>query len=166
MIQISAAASATLFGALAFAGAVHAMPMGGTYSGRVESQTPQMLGPDHVRVEQTASGVNTGPGTPLDGAKVRWNETVTLRNGRGPVEGTITFTTPTGTTSSVYQGTVVTDAQGRVTAKGKYRDGEATGEFAGFKGSGTFNVVYSTKTDFTGEWKGQVQPPDRTSSRR
>lgn len=166
MIQTSAAASATLFGALTLASAVHAMPMGGTYTGRVDSQTPQMLGPNHVRLEQTASGVNTGPGTPLDGAKVQWNETVTLKSGKGPVEGTITFTTPTGTTSSIYKGTVVTDAQGRVTAKGKYREGEATGEFAGIKTSGTFNVVYSSKTDFTGEWKGQVQPPGQTSSRR
>lgn len=146
--------------------AVSAMPMGGSYSGRVESQTPQILGANEVRVQQTATGVNAGPGTPLDGAKVQWVETVTLKNGQGPVEGTITFTTPSGTTSSNYQGIVMTDAQGRITASGKYRDSAATGEFAGVKGSGTFSVAYTSKTDFTGEWKGQIKLPGQKAPKR
>ncbi len=140
--------------------------MGGAYAGRVDSQTPQILGPNEVRVQQTASGLNNGPGTPLDGAKVQWVETVTLKNGQGPVEGTITFITPTGTTSSAYKGMVMTDPQGRVTAKGTYRDTDATGEFKGVTGKGSFTVAYTSKTDFTGEWKGEVKLPGQRSSKR
>lgn len=151
---------------LTLASAAYAMPMGGTYTGRVDSQTPQVIGPNKVKVQQTASGVNTGPGTPLDGAKVQWVETVTLTNGQGPVQGTITFTTPTGSTSSVYKGMVTTDAQGRVTGQGTYKDTAATGEFTGVKGKGTFTVAYTSKTDFTGEWKGEVQLPGQKSSKR
>lgn len=157
---------ALLTATLALPAAATAMPMGGTYTGRVESQTPQVLGPNEVKVQQTASGVNTGPGTPLDGAKVQWVETITLKNGQGPVEGTITFTTPTGSTSSAYKGMVSTDAQGRVTAKGSYKDSGATGEFTGFKGKGNFTVAYTSKMDFTGEWKGEVTPPKQNTSRR
>ncbi|BAU92915.1 hypothetical protein ACQKJ1_00710 [Methylorubrum rhodesianum] len=143
-----------------------AMPMGGSFTGRVDSQTPQVLGPNEVKLRQTASGINTGPGTPLDGAQVQWVETVTLKNGQGPVEGTITFTTPGGSTSSRYKGTVTTDAQGRVTASGTYRDGPATGEFAGTKGNGTFSLAYSSKTDFAGQWQGEVTLPGQKSSKR
>ncbi len=143
-----------------------AMPMGGSYTGRVESQTPQVLGPNHVKVRQTASGTNTGPGTPLHGARVEWAETVTLKDGRGPVEGTITFTTPAGTTSSDYKGTVTTDPQGRVTASGTYRDRTATGEFAGVTGQGTYSVAYTSKTEFSGQWQGEVRLPGQTTSQR
>ena len=143
-----------------------AMPMGGSFTGRVDSQTPQVLGPNEVKLQQTASGINTGPGTPLDGARVQWVETVTLKNGQGPVEGTITFTTPAGTTSSVYKGTVTTDAQGRVAATGTYRDSAATGEFAGVKGKGTFSLAYTSKTEFAGQWQGEVTLPGQRSSKR
>ncbi|AMB47163.1 MULTISPECIES: hypothetical protein [Methylobacteriaceae] len=143
-----------------------AMPMGGSYTGRVESEAPQVLGPDAVKIQQTASGINTGPGTPLDGARVQWVQTVTLKNGQGPVEGTITFTTPAGSTSSLYRGTVATDAQGRVTATGTYRDSAATGEFAGVKGKGTFSLAYTSKTEFAGQWQGEVTLPGQRSSKR
>lgn len=93
-------------------------------------------------------------------------ETVTLKNGQGPVEGTITLTTPDGSTASAYRGMITTDAQGRVTATGTYRDSAATGAFAGVKGKGTFSVVYSSKTDFSGQWKGDVTLPGQKSSRR
>lgn len=158
--------AATLFLAAGLPSAVVAMPMGGSYTGRVDSQAPQVLGPNEVKIQQTASGLNRGPGTPLDGAQVQWVETVTLKNGQGPVEGTITFTTPAGTTSSVYKGTVTTDAQGRVAATGTYRDSAATGEFAGVKGKGTFSLAYTSKTEFAGQWQGEVTLPGQRSSKR
>jgi hypothetical protein len=151
---------------LALPSAAQAMPMGGTFSGHVDSQMPQVLGPDAMKVQQTASGTNAGPGTPLDGAQVRWVETVTLKNGQGPVEGTITFTTPGGTTANAYKGIATTDAQGRVTAKGTYSSTDATGEFTGIRGKGTFTVAYTSKTDFTGAWKGDVKMPNQRSSNR
>ena len=157
---------AALTVALAFASTANAMPMGGRYTGHVDSQTPQILGPNEVKIQQTASGINAGPGTPLEGAKVQWVETVTLKNGQGPVEGTITFTTPAGSTSSAYRGMVATDPQGRVTASGTYKDTAATGEFMGVKGKGNFTVAYTSKMDFTGEWKGEVTLPNQKSSKR
>ena len=92
--------------------------------------------------------------------------TVTLKNGQGPVVGTITFITPAGTSTSAYKGMVTTDAQGRITAKGTYRDSAATGAFAGTKGRGNFSVAYSSKTDFTGAWKGDVTAPSGKTSQR
>ncbi|MFG7485838.1 hypothetical protein [Methylorubrum rhodesianum] len=166
MSRRSTILAAVLSLAPVFSAASIAMPMGGSFTGRVDSQTPQVLGPNEVKLRQTASGINTGPGTPLDGAQVQWVETVTLKNGQGPVEGTITFTTPGGSTSSRYKGTVTTDGQGRVTASGTYRDGPATGEFAGTKGNGTFSLAYSSKTEFAGQWQGEVTLPGQKSSKR
>ncbi|MHB2209037.1 hypothetical protein [Methylobacterium sp. CM6257] len=143
-----------------------AMPMGGNYTGHVDNQTSHPRGPNEVEIQQTASGMNTGPGTPLDGAKVQWVETVTLKNGQGPVHGTITFTTPSGATSSAYKGTATTDPQGRVTARGTYQVTNSTGELAGVKGNGNFSVAYTSKADFTGEWRGEVQMPGQNSSKR
>jgi hypothetical protein len=159
-------ALAVVGAAFGFITPVQAVPMGGSYTGHVDNQTPQVIGPNEVKIQQTASGVNTGPGTPLDGAKVQWTETATLKNGQGPVQGTITFTTPSGATSSTYKGTVTTDPQGRMTAQGTYKDKNATGEFTGVKGSGTFTVTYTSKTDFTGEWRGEVQLSGQKSSKR
>jgi hypothetical protein len=143
-----------------------AMPMGGHYTGHVDNQTPHPVGLNEVEIQQTASGLNTGPGTPLDGAKVQWVETVTLKNGQGPVRGTITFTTPSGATSSAYKGVATTDSQGRVTARGTYQVISGTGELAGVKGNGDFSVAYTSKADFTGEWRGEVQMPGQKSSKR
>ena len=143
-----------------------AMPMGGNYTGHVDSQTPHPLGPNEVKIQQTASGMNTGPGTPLDGAKVQWVETVTLKNGKGPVQGTITFTTPSGATSSAYKGMATTDPEGRVTARGTYQVTSGTGELAGARGNGKFSVAYTSKADFTGEWRGEVKMPGQKSSKR
>ncbi|KAB1071713.1 hypothetical protein F6X53_28895 [Methylobacterium soli] len=143
-----------------------AMPMGGSYTGHIDHQRPQPLGPNEVRIKQTASGMNAGPGTPLDGAKVQWVETVTLKNGQGPVQGTIRFTTPSGATSSAYKGTATTDPQGRVTAQGTYQVTEGTGALAGVKGRGNFSVAYTSKTDFAGEWRGEVRLPGQKSSKR
>lgn len=61
---------------------------------------------------------------------------------------------------------VATDAQGRVAAKGTYRDSAATGAFAGVKGNGSFTVAYGSKTDFTGGWKGEVTIPSGKTSQR
>lgn len=138
----------------------YAMPMSGTMTGHVETQNAQpMGGPDKLKIEETASASNVSPGSPLDGAQVALSEVVLLNKGRGPVRGTNTFTTPTGTTSSTYKGMVTTDAQGRVTVKGKFTTTKGTGAFAGLKGGGTFTVAYTSKTDFISEWKGKFTPP-------
>ncbi|MCP1549791.1 MULTISPECIES: hypothetical protein [Methylorubrum] len=143
-----------------------AMPMGGHFTGHVDSQAPQVLGPNEIKVQQTASGTNAGPGTPFDGAQVQWVEILTLKNGQGPVEGTITLTMPGGSVSSAYKGTITTDPQGRVTATGTYRDSAATGAFTGVKGKGNFSVAYSSALDFAGQWQGDVTLPRQKSSRR
>ncbi len=166
MTRIAVRCAAALLVLPGLSAVAFAMPMGGSYTGRVDSQTPQPLGPNEVRVQQTASGINTGPGTPLDGAKVQWTETVTLKNGQGPVEGIITFTTPGGTTSSAYKGKVATDAQGRITATGTYKGKAATGEFAGVTGQGTFSLAYTSKSEFSGQWQGDVKLPGPASSQR
>lgn len=166
MIAKLSTSIAMVSGLLVFGPVAQAMPMGGSYTGHVDSQAPQELGPNKVKVQQTASGVNTGPGTPFDGAKVQWKDTVTLENGQGPVQGTITLTTPSGTVTNVYEGKLNTDAQGRVTGQGTWKDSSATGEFSGIKGKGTFTLGYTSKTDFMGEWNGDVQLPRQKSSKR
>lgn len=155
-----------LYAAVALASSAHAMPMGGAFSGRVDSQTPQVLGPNEMKVQQTAKGTNTGPGTPFDGANVQWSENIKLKNGQGTHEGTITFITPSGTTVSAYSGMVETDTLGRVTAKGRFKSIEATGEFAGLKGDGEYKAAYSSPTAFTGDWKGDFKLPAQKSSKR
>jgi hypothetical protein len=160
---ISITLAAVVCAAMAPAGPALALPMGGNYTGHVDRQIPHPLGPNEVRIEQTASGLNTGPGTPLDGAKVQWVETATLRNGQGPVQG---ITTPSGATSSAYKGTATTDPQGRVTVRGTYRVTNGTGDLAGVKGSGNFSAAYTSRADFTGEWRGEALMPGQKSSKR
>ncbi|GEO99925.1 hypothetical protein [Methylobacterium haplocladii] len=144
-----------------------AMPMGGTFNGHVDTQSAQPMGAaGQVRITKTASGTNAGPGTPLDGAAVRINDMAVLRNGQGRLKGTIVFATPTGSTSSPYTGTVATDAAGRVTAEGEFREVKGKGEFAGLKGRGRFSVAHSSPTDFTGTWQGEFQVPAQKTSRR
>ncbi|WP_236728652.1 hypothetical protein [Methylobacterium sp. WSM2598] len=144
-----------------------AMPMSGTFTIHLDRQEARPLGsPDHLQIQQSGTGTNQSPGQPLDGAAVGINEVATLKRGRGPVRGTITFTTPTGTTVSTYTGAVATDAQGRVTAQGRFRTKEAGGAFKGLRGSGTFSVMYTSKTDAVSQWSGTFTPPATMMSGR
>lgn len=164
MLQKLAAAAAltTALSSVAFA-----MPMAGSLIGHVDSQDVQPMGaPGDMRITKTASGTNAGPGTPLDGARVQWSDVTVLKGGQGPVMGTITFITPTGTTSSPYKGTVTTDPMGRVMATGTFRTIKGSGDFAGLKGRGTFSVAFSSPTDFTGQWQGDFKTPGQRTSRR
>ena len=161
------ATSIAAFGTLLIgAAAAHALPMSGSSAGHVDTQTPQMIPPDRMNIRQTASGTNAGPGTPFDGAKVTWSEVVKLKSGQGTHQGVITMMTPTGTTVSPYRGTVSTDAQGRVTAKGTFRTTKGTGDFTGLKGNGTYSAAYSSKTDFNIQWQGNFQPASQKTSKR
>lgn len=46
-----------------------AMPMVGTRTGHVDQRSPRVLGgPGYVQLDRAASGLNAGPGTPVDGA--------------------------------------------------------------------------------------------------
>lgn len=147
--------------------AVQALPMAGAFQGHVDNQSVTPLGgPGDMKIDGVASGSNAGPGTPFDGAKVRWTDSATLKAGQGKSQGVITFITPSGTTDSPYQGVVSTDAQGRVTVRGKFQTTRGTGDFAGLKGRGTFTAAYSSQTDFTGEWTGTFKTPRTQTSRR
>lgn len=153
--------------ALTLAGAALAMPMSGTFGTHVDKQDARPLGsPDRLQVQQTGSGINRSPGLPLDGAAVGINEIATLKRGSGPVQGTITFNTPVGSTVSSYSGRVTTDAQGRITARGRFRTQDASGAFAGLKGSGTFSTVYTSKSDAVTQWSGEFSPPTAQLSSR
>lgn len=146
---------------------VVAMPMSGTFDTHLDKQQARPLGaPDHLEIEESGSGTNRSPGLPLDGAAVGISEIVVLKRGRGPVQGTITFTTPSGSTVSSYTGKVTTDAQGRVTAQGRFRTREANGLFTGLKGSGTFSTVFTSKTDAVTQWSGEFTPPAAMMSSR
>lgn len=164
MLRTLTAAAAAVAFSLASA---QAMPMAGSFTGHVDGQSAQPDGAGgQVRVAKQASGTNAGPGTPLDGAAVRISDVALLKDGQGPVKGTITFETPSGSTSSPYTGRVATDAAGRVTAEGTFRTTKGTGEFAGLKGRGTFSVAHSSPADFTGQWQGEFKVPTQKTSRR
>lgn len=166
---VRAALAAAIAAAVAAATnpAAQAMPMAGSYTAKVDGQSAEPVGTGgQIRLTKTATGTNTGPGTPLDGATVRFSDVAVLKDGQGTLKGTITFTTPSGTTSSPYTGRVTTDAMGRVTAEGAFRTTKATGDFAGLKGSGTFTAAFTSPTDFTGQWQGEFRAPAQRTSRR
>ncbi|GJD58397.1 hypothetical protein [Methylobacterium dankookense] len=144
-----------------------AMPMSGTFDTHVGKQDVRPLGsPDRLEIQQTGSGINRSPGLPLDGAAVGISEIAVLKRGNGPVQGTITFNTPVGSTVGTYSGRVSTDAQGRVTAQGRFRTRDANGAFAGLKGGGTFSTVFTSKTDAITQWSGEFTPPTAQLSSR
>jgi hypothetical protein len=159
--------AATVIPCLIHGSAVIAMPMAGTFNIHIDKQDARPLGsPDHLQIQQSGSGMNKSPGQPLDGASVGINEIVTMKRGRGPVQGTITFNLPSGSTVSTYTGKVSTDAQGRVTARGRFTTTQAAGAFTGLKGRGTFTAVYTSKTDAISQWSGDFTPPSAMMSSR
>ncbi|MGV7030952.1 hypothetical protein [Methylobacterium symbioticum] len=153
--------------ALTLASPAIAMPMSGTFDTHVGKQDVRPLGsPDRLEIQQSGSGINRSPGLPLDGAAVGISEIVVLKRGNGPVQGTITFNTPAGSTVSSYSGRVTTDAQGRMTAQGRFKTRDANGAFTGLKGSGTFSTVFTSKTDAVTQWSGEFAPPTAQLSSR
>lgn len=151
---------------LALACPAWAMPMSGTFNIHYDKQAPQPIAPDHVKIDESGSGLNKSPGQPLDNAQVTVTDTVTLVRGTGPVKGTITFTTPNGALTSAYTGKVTTGAQGLMSSQGKFRTVSGTGALAGTKGSGTFTAAFSSQTDFTSNWTGNFKLPGNKISRR
>ncbi|GJE11338.1 MULTISPECIES: hypothetical protein [Methylobacterium] len=143
-----------------------AMPMGGSFTLHYDGQNMQPIAPGKMRIEERGTGINKSPGQPLDNAQVTIVETVTMESGQGPLKGTITFTTPNGTTTSPYTGRVTTDALGRVTAVGAFKVAKATGAFAGLKGTGSFTAVFASPTDQTTQWQGEFKPPPALASTR
>ncbi|MCJ2018451.1 MULTISPECIES: hypothetical protein [unclassified Methylobacterium] len=158
--------SSTALTLIAGATAAAAMPMGGTFTMHYDNQTMQPIAPGQMRIEERGSGLNKSPGQPFDNAQVTIVETVTMDRGQGPVKGTITFSTPDGTSTSPYTGRVNTDAQGRMTATGTFKVGKATGAFAGLKGTGAFTTVFASPTDQTTAWSGAFTPPPARAARR
>jgi hypothetical protein len=165
MLRVSRRSIAVLM-LLAGASGASAMPMGGTFTMHYDGQTMQPSGQGRMVIDERGSGLNRSPGQPLDNAQVTVVERVTMDRGQGPVEGTITFTTPNGTTTSPYTGRVSTDAQGRVTATGTFKVAKATGAFAGLKGRGAFTTVFASPTDQTTSWTGEFKPPPALASTR
>lgn len=143
-----------------------AEPMNGTFSVRYDKQGPQPIGPDRLKIDESGSGLNKSPGQPLDNAQVTLQDSVMLVKGKGPMTGTVTFTTPSGSVTSTLRGKVMTDAQGRVTAVGKSKVVQSTGTLAGTTGSGTFSTAFSSPTDQTTEWQGNFKPPSGMASNR
>jgi hypothetical protein len=143
-----------------------AMPMNGTFTMHYDKVSPQPLAPDHMKIQESGTGINKSPGQPLDNAQVSITETVTLVHGQGPTKGTIAFTTPSGMTTRPYTGKVTTDAQGGITAVGTFKVSHVTGVFAGLKGSGSFTTVFSSQSDQETQWRGDFKPPKSMTSSR
>lgn len=156
-----------IFCAAGFSSAATAAPDGGTFSGAIDNQKVQLRGGfDHVTVEETASAVNKGPGSPLDGARIQIKETVTLDKGQGVAQGVITFTTAGGSATSRYTTKVTTDAKGAMTARGAFKTVSGTGAFARLRGSGDTTTVFTSKTAFASTWKGDFTGLSSKVSRR
>lgn len=95
------------------------MPMSGTFTMPYDGQTMQPGGPGRMVSDERGSNLDRSPGQPMDHAQLTVAERVTMDRGQGPMAGTVTFTTPDGTTTSPCTARVSTDAQGRVTAPGR-----------------------------------------------
>ena len=166
--KITALAACTLLTLATSAGAAE-MKISGTMNASTTQQQVVPLGSaDHVAVTMLDKGTTKSPGSPLDGATLVIAETVVLDKGNGPQAGDITLANDKGSITSEIRGTVKTvmvDGQPRVSTSGTYKMINGTGIFAGGSGHGTYDVTFTSKTDWMGEYKGVLVLPKREASR-
>ena len=152
---------------LAPAASAAQMNVSGTFTGSCTMQDPHPLDrPDHVVVAQICKATNAGPGTPFDGATVAFSQIVVLDRGNGPQTGENAIVDKSGSITSTYSGvikTILVDGQPRTTGAGTYHMVGGTGAYAGGAGHGTYDLTFTSPTDFVSHWNGVMQGPAAAS---
>ena len=165
ILATQATAAALLFSSPA----ANAAPMkvSGTFTGSCTMQDPHPLADaGKVLVSQICKAKNVG--APFDGDDVTFSQIIELDQGNGSQTGQNAILDSKGTTTNEYSGTIRTkmvDGQPRTTGSGTYKVVGATGVFTGGTGHGSYDLTFTSETDFVSQWTGVFEIPKRVGSR-
>jgi hypothetical protein len=136
----------------------------GTFQVKYAEQHPLAV-PDaegHALVLGRAQGVNrsTGATTYMDKGKVTNFEFADLTQGNGPQHGYISMSQGADTMISKWSGQVTTvlssDKTPVTTMQGTWTKAKGTGRYADATGKGTYKGRFTSQTEYTVEWSGEL----------
>jgi hypothetical protein len=148
--------------------------IGGTFSVKYAEQHPVPV-PDaggHTLVTGRARGVNrsTGPTLYMDGGDVTNFEFADLIRGNGPQQGYISMSLGADSMMSKWSGKVITvlsaDKTPITTMEGTWTRVFGTGRYANVSGQGTYKGHFSSRTEYTVDWNGEISAPSQAASNR
>jgi hypothetical protein len=136
----------------------------GTFSAKYAEQHPLPV-PDaagHALVLGRVEGVNrsTGPTPYMDRGKVTNLEFADLTQGNGPQQGYISMSRDADTVISKWNGKVTTtlspDKTPITTFEGTWTKVHGTGRYGGITGKGTYKGRFTSQTEYTVDWSGEI----------
>jgi hypothetical protein len=136
----------------------------GTFNAKYAEQHPLPV-PDaagHALVLGRAQGLNrsTGPTPYMDKGNVTNFEFADLTQGNGPQQGYISMSQGADTLISKWSGKVTTtlspDKTPITTMEGTWTKVMGTGRYADARGKGTYKGHFTSQTEYTVEWSGEI----------
>lgn len=136
----------------------------GTFDAKYVEQHPLSV-PDaagHALVLGRVEGVNrsTGPTPYMDKGKVTNFEFGDLTQGNGPQQGYISMSQGADSVISKWSGKVTTtlspDKTPITTFQGTWNKVKGTGRYQGITGSGNYKGHFTSQTEYTVDWNGQI----------
>jgi hypothetical protein len=136
----------------------------GTFDAKYVEQHPLSV-PDaegHALVLGRVEGVNrsTGPTPYMDNGKVTNFEFGDLTQGNGPQQGYISMSQGADSVISKWSGKVTTTLSAEktpiTTFEGTWTKVKGTGRYEGITGKGTYKGHFTSQTEYTVEWSGQI----------
>jgi hypothetical protein len=136
----------------------------GTFAGKYAEQHPLTVADadGHVLLMGRVQGLNrsTGPTPYMDQAEVTNLEFADLAQGNGPQQGYITMRSGADTVISRWNGKVTTtlspDKTPLTRFEGTWTKVKGTGRYQGITGSGTYKGRFTSPTEYTVDWKGEI----------
>jgi hypothetical protein len=159
-----AAALPAVAAVLAWSPAAKPSKIAGTFSARYAEQHP-LLVPDaagHAFVLGRVQGVNrsTGPTPYMVQGDVTSLEFGDLIQGTGPHQGYIWMSQGADTVISKWSGTVTTthspDKTPMTSFAGSWTKVRGTGRYQGITGKGTYRGHFTSQTEYTVDWQGEI----------
>jgi hypothetical protein len=141
-----------------------ASKIAGTFQVKYAEQHPLPVpnAEGHALVLGRAQGVNrsTGATTYMDRGKVTNFEFADLTQGNGPQQGYISMSQGADTVISKWSGKVSTslapDKTPITTFAGTWTKAKGTGRYADANGKGTYKGHFTSQTEYTVEWSGEI----------
>jgi hypothetical protein len=159
-----AALTVAAVGVLGWSPARAPSKIGGTFALKYAEQHPLPV-PDaagHVLLVGRVEGSNrsTGPVAYMDQAQVTNLEFADLTQGNGPQQGYITMRSGADTVISRWSGKVTTtlspDKTPLTRFEGTWTKVKGTGQYQGITGSGIYKGRFTSQTEYTVDWKGEI----------
>jgi hypothetical protein len=164
-VALTIAAPVLVAGLLAMVSAPKRIAVSGVssmkYSQQHLSAVADASGPVLFLNESKGNNRSTGETEYMADAEVTNREIANLTQGNGSHEGYITFAKGADTTVSSWRGKVITtmgpDRKPATRFEGTWSKVRGTGKYQGVPGRGTYSGKMNSPTEFTIEWKGELE---------